>query len=210
MKKIALLFILILLMGLFSSSCDKRESEAKEGKNENSVPAIEYAEAEEKNENSIPTTESAQVKEENNLYDPDLIGTWILQEEPEDGKEKPVQAIHFFENGDCYNYYYGEKYYIREYNYETDKYEKLFEYYESDTDITDWYTNKKESLLINNGRIFKYTIENDVLTISNFDGEKQVIIKSSENLIDIISENERWIAEHKEQSRAAYEAYKSN
>lgn len=41
MKKIALLFILILLMGLFSSSCDKRESEAKEGKNENSVSVIE-------------------------------------------------------------------------------------------------------------------------------------------------------------------------
>lgn len=78
------------------------------------------------------------------------------------------------------------------------------------TDRTTWYTNKKESILILDGLIFKYTIENDVLTISNFDGEKQVIIKSSENLIDIISENERWIAEHKEQSRAAYEAYKSN
>ncbi len=78
------------------------------------------------------------------------------------------------------------------------------------TDRTTWYTNKKESILILDGLIFKYTIENDVLTISNGDDITQDFIKSSENLVDIILENEKWIAEHKEQSYAAYEAYKGN
>ena len=63
MKKTALLLIIISLLSLFLVSCDNNEKKTEEAQTN-----IEEKEV-----------------EENKLYDPDLIGTWILHEEADNG-----------------------------------------------------------------------------------------------------------------------------
>ncbi len=182
MKKTALLLIIISLLSLFLVSCDNNEKKTEEAQTN-----IEEKEV-----------------EENNLYDPDLLGTWILQEEAENGEEKPVQGMHFFENGDCYNYYYNTGHYDDYYDYETDKRVYLFEYYVSKDTMTDWYTDKSASLMIQDGNIFKYNMKDNVLTVVNTDGESEIFIKSDENFVDIITKNDKWIKEIEDNAYAEY------
>lgn len=173
MKKLTLL-ILSGLLCLALASCDRT-------KEESNTP------------NSISQENNNLYQENDSLHDENLIGTWILQEELEEGEEKPVSAICFFENGDCYNYYYNTSSYPHEYFY-----------FVSRDSITNWYTNNKISLMVNNEKPLKYSITNDILTITDINGETQVFVKTNENLVDIIEKNEKWIDEFKDKVYAEY------
>ncbi len=165
MKKTALLLIIVSLLSLFLVSCGNNEKTTEEA------------------QTNIEEKEVV----ENNLYDPDLIGTWILYDE-----EKPMQLALFFDNGKCFNYYFVA--YDRKGCYKWGRGD--FSVYDGSTyfsrsDSTEWYTNKEESIMVNNGHAIKYTINNDTLTILDQNENNVVFKKTNENYVDIIIEDQK-------------------
>ena len=183
MKKLTLL-ILAGLLCVTMASCDSNEE--KEIKEDKEIVTVSSSVAE---------------KAENNLYDPALIGTWILQEESEDGEQKPVQCMHFFENGECYYHYYETLCYYSI---------KEFTYYALKRAVITWYTEKSASLMILDSRIFKYAVKDNILTIIDDYGESQMFIKSNENVVDIITKNRKCADESYDNAENAYREYEES